>query len=301
MKNTFILKAIRTMSIFTLTLLFAVGLTMSMPRVASAEAGQIVELVPTAEMNAASEETAYILETYRIYSQGGNIYINDINTGYRSNFMYIMLQGSGGAGGDDIDNNKKGYGGGSGAFVIYRVEISRSTVIVATGEGGTYNREGFDEINQLGDGIYSYLAMLIPYTFDGVKSMYLAGGDHGTTNAPGIGGVIIPETTQGDSSFYREIAVRPGLDGGVASAALNVTFSEPGYSPYNLSYPYQISGFAWSGIGGAASPLSKGGDGGVWMNAGQNAGYGAGGGGVGLSGTNAGLGGDAHVRFFVGS
>lgn len=286
-----------------LTVIIAVTMSIFSPKQTSAEEiKQITEFdySPYMQMDEEVAEIASVLLDFSKYNGrwgigygSGFVEIPQLNS---CSFMYIILQGAGGAGGNDEKTNTRGLGGGSGAFAVVRINLNEynfSSFSVVAGRGGknglSFSGNAILNIED-GQGIFSFVDTGIG------KHVVLIGGKKGTTTTVGAGGTV--QYVQGGA--LQLISARSGLNGGDASTAFTLTLNEPGYATYSETFSHKISGFAWSGVGGAASPFAKGGDGGVWMNNGQNGSMGSGGGGVGLSGKAAGNGGDGYVKILIG-
>jgi len=211
-------------------------------------------------------------------------------------YLYVFIVSSGGMGGSSIDGRHSGYGGGSGAFAVIKIDLAEAeNVGFLLGMGGGKFEYEDDNEYTTGDG-GSVLVTTArdksetkPYAFD---VLGIDGGKRGTTSGHGEGGSVLRNAIP-KGELMSLIFDRDGADGGRASQAFDVDL---GFK--TVHFGYNVAGASPSGKGGAASVFHKGGNGGVALKIGSDGEMGSGGGGAGLGATQGGFGGDAYMQLY---
>ncbi|MDE6211718.1 MAG: hypothetical protein K2K85_04895 [Clostridia bacterium] len=207
-------------------------------------------------------------------------------------YLYVFMSGAGGMGGSSSDA-KPGYGGGSGSFVVTKINLAETdNLIIVLGKGGGKFEYGPNDEYNYGDGHPSSILALRnktdykPFAMEGAVCI---GGKVGDTTTPGKGGTI----SKMSGSIANIIYYQNGVDGGQASHSFSVDL---GFRTEH--FIYRPTGANPSGKGGGASVYHRGGDGGVMFKNGSDGTMGAGGGGAGKGATQGGYGGDAYMEIY---
>lgn len=211
-------------------------------------------------------------------------------------YLYIFLAGSGGLGGASTGNDI-GYGGGSGGFLVVKIDVIETdelAIILGSG-GGKFKYEHTADLHEDGEGGPSsiwaarYKTEQKPLAFEILGTI---GGKPGNDSAPGLGGTIIKDDLQ-KYSLMKLLYSQNGADGGQASHSFSVDL---GFRTEH--FIYRPMGAYPSGKGGGASVFHRGGDGGVMFKNGSDGLMGAGGGGAGKGASQGGFGGDAYMEVY---
>ena len=229
--------------------------------------------------------------------EGAGIYygnVKDIPYLRQFKYLYVFAVSAGGMGGYS-ENGNNGYGGGSGAFCVVKINLSiaESVHFILGPGGGKIEFNSFSEY-ETGDG--SVAGILTSVSGDApnyslvVEGMVLEGGKRGTATAPGKGGSY---TFTNIKNSVQLIYSQNGVDGGQASHSFSVDL---GFRTEH--FIYRPTGANPSGKGGGASVYHRGGDGGVMFKNGSDGTMGAGGGGAGKGATQGGYGGDAYMEIY---
>lgn len=226
---------------------------------------------------------------YGFTKNGQTWYKNGTDVVSMSRYLYVFVQGSGGMGGYLPGDKTGGYGGGSGAFAIIKIDMNYfDTIFLQLGHGG--GKFAATEDVPFGTGFPTGIIALQSANHD-IEAIVLHGGSHGTIYAPGNGGII---DKSDDTPAFQVPYFKNGNSGGSSSPyiAANLGFR----TEYFI---YRPAGAYPSGQGGAASVYHRGGDGGVWGLNGKDGTKGSGGGGAGHGDRLPGNGGDAYMEIYT--
>lgn len=251
-----------------------------------------------------AEEAVWEKVDYETYfnkeiTEAGDCYgghVADITCLRKYRYIYVFMTGAGGLGGASEDGKSAGYGGGGGAFIVAKIDLTKTEdfIIVLGKGGGKFTFGSNDPDHEDGDGHPSSIwAMRAgteqrPFALDAVGCL---GGKYGTSSNPGEGAMAIKEPTQ--NNLMQLIYAQDGVDGGQASHSFSVDL---GFRTEH--FIYRPAGATPSGKGGGASVYHRGGDGGVLYKNGSDGSMGAGGGGAGRGATQGGYGGDAYMEIY---